>query len=494
MNLPRLSIIISLFAIMLCAGCASLAERGMLPDIKARHVPDVSLSPEIILLDKAKIVNNVHIKTLISSDGRTHLFIVDREKEVHHVEVSGNEVLLHEILGSKEAAAPNMPLDAVEHPAGRLVVLAGDSQFIRSLPDNKWQEIKGNICRRFITVGDDLFCAFIANGKELGAPERRDWTVGWFILIPVAYWSDVIADKLVLAQQSNNTWIIRAVFDPETELSARSDFMVGTARDGSLHFLYRASGEGRAFLVAFGPGGGGAWGGDMSGMEIRYARVQYDQLLSWITENGKQEARKDNPPIPWSAIHGLPLAGMPYVGVYERPTSLGLLGSLYRHFAVNDTPGDLSGLVWVYNLELDDGLHKLGVSENHTWIHLNENPWIHLKLREGKWAPHFDIITMRDLPESGWEWINDLGALIQNDSRGNNHVLLVKSKIGFWSSTHEMCYFFNSGDDWSAPLIIGNNLGIDSRRSIAVDGTGKVFAAWQNKSDNVVGRWILPGK
>ena len=484
---PRLSMIAAfLFAVMLCAGCASMAERGLLPDVKARRQPDVNLSREVILLEEAKIAQGSNFKSVIGTDGRAHLFVADEGKRIHHVEVSGNEVLLREILGTMEGDAPNQAIDAVEHPAGKLRVLAGNKQFIRSAPDNKWHEIKGNLCSRFITAGDDLLCAFIANGKEIGAPTRRDWTVGWFILLPVVFWSDVIADKLVLAQESRDGWTIRAVFDPETKLSARSDFMAGTDQNGSLHFLYRASGESSAFIIAFAPGGGGAWGQDTSAMEIRYARVQYDRLFSGNKNGGSQGEEAGDAPIPWESIQGLPLAPLPYVeDKYQRPTSLSLIGPLERHFAVNGTLGELGGLVWIYNLGLDDGMHRLRTSDM---------PWIHVKIKEGKWAPHFDVVTASDLPESGWRWIHDRGALIKNDSLGNNHVLLVKSKPGFWRSTNEMCYFFHTGGDWSAPLILGSNLGIDSHRSLAVDGTGKVFAVWQNRNNRVVGRWILPQK
>ncbi|MHB8093254.1 MAG: hypothetical protein ACYDH8_16905 [Syntrophales bacterium] len=57
-----------------------------------------------------------------------------------------------------------------------------------------------------------------------------------------------------------------------------------------------------------------------------------------------------------------------------------------------------------------------------------------------------------------------------------------------------MCYFINTGDDWSAPLVLGSSGRIDSQRSLAVDAAGRVFAAWQSRSNRVVGRWILPKK
>lgn len=468
---------------MFCVGCTSLADRGMLPDIKARQVPDVNLGPEFVLIEGTKIAHNSQFKSLISSDGRAHLFLADRKKLIHHVEVSGNEVLLHEILGEMDGDTLGQALDAVEHPAGILRILAGDKQFIRPAPDQKWQEIKGNLCSQFLTTGDHLFCTFIANGEEIGAPTRRDWTVGWFILIPVAFWSDVIADKLVLAQESQNAWTIRAVFDPETTLSVRSDFMVGAVQDGSLHFFYRVSGGSRAFFIAFGAGGGGGWGGNTSAMEMRYARVQYDLLFPGNTNSGNQESQRNDTPISWEAVQGISLPPIPYIGD-KNLTAYFLSGPLERHFTVNGLSGNLEGLVWIYNWRLDDGVHKTGVFDN---------PWIYVKLREGKWDPHFNIVTANDLPESGVRWVNDRAALIKNDSKGNNHILLIKTE-GSWVFNNKMCYLLNTGEDWSVPLVLGKDLRIDSRRSLSIDETGKVFAVWENKSNQVVGRWISPNK
>ena len=452
-----------------------MAERGLLPDVQARRPPDVHLSPEIVLLEENGFADGSNFKSIITADGRAHLFAADRKNRIHHVEVFGSAVLLHEILGMIEDGIPAM--DVVEHPAGCLRVLAGDRQFVRLPLNTKWHEIQGNLCERFIKAGDDLFCAFVADGGKIGAPVRRDWTVGWFILIPIAFWSDRIADKLVLAQETPNGWTICAVFDPNTELSACSDFMVDADRLGFFHFLYRASGEGRWFFVGFGPGGGGGWGESSLPTEIRYAHVHYERLLSEIRNGGAPKAGQD-----FVSIDGKPLAPIPYLKLNPWPANLGLIGPLNSHFAVNRNTGDLSGLIKIYDQELDDGMHRMSHSED---------PWIHVTLSEGQWAQRFQILATKDLPESGGSWINDRGALIRNDVNGNYHVILIKSKIGFWSSAHAMCYFFNTGDDWSAPLVLGKDAIMDGRRTLAIDAAGKVFAAWEDGKNRIVGRWIL---
>ncbi|MHB8093255.1 MAG: hypothetical protein ACYDH8_16910 [Syntrophales bacterium] len=49
---------------------------------------------------------------------------------------------------------------------------------------------------------------------------------------------------------------------------------------------------------------------------------------------------------------------------------------------------------------------------------------IRYKINDGQWAPLFEIVTASDLPDSGWRWINDRGALLNNDAKGANHLLL----------------------------------------------------------------------
>lgn len=475
--------IVSLMAF--CVGCASMAERGLLADVKKRIQPAVNLGPEIILLEEVTLADDSYFTSLIGNDGHAHLFAIDKEKRVRHVEISGNEVHIREILGVMDGLGLNSKLDVIEHPSGKLRVVAGDKMFIRT-EDGKWQEIKGNRCQRFIAVGDDLLCAFIAKGEDMGAPMRRDWTVGWFIVIPVVFWSDVHAEKLVLAQETKDGWAIRAVFDPETKLSARSDFMAGIDRRGFLQFLYRASGGSSTFAVLLTPAGGGAWGGDTSEMEIRYARVQYDRLRSINTDTGIPGSGPGKPPTSWQSVQGTPLVSMPFVeGYYERAISLQFIGPMDRRFTLNGTSGDLEGLIWVYQFKLDDGIRKIGPSNR---------PWVQVIIRDGHWVPRFDIVAASDLPDSGWAWHSNPGALIKSDSKGKTHVLLIRTKPGFWKSMDEMCYFVKAGDDWSAPQILGHNPAdtrFGSFRALALDQTGNVFAAWTNRDNRVVGRWIL---
>jgi hypothetical protein len=305
-------------------------------------------------------------------------------------------------------------------------------------------------------------------------------------LIPVVFWSDVQAEKLVVAKESKDGWSIIGVLDPETKLSAGSDFKVETDRRGLLHFLYRASGGSSAFAVLFTPAGGGAWGEDISEAVIRYARVRYDRLLEVTPNMVNDGSAPSKTSMPWLPIQSLPMAPMPFfVGKGEQAISYRFIGPIKRDFVINGASGDLDGLIWVnlYKLELTDGTRKIASSDV---------PWIQVRIREGQWVPRFDIVAATDLPDSDWVWLNDPGALIKSDLKGVDHILLVGEKGPWTARKSEMCYLVKTGADWSAPIILGHDPTWHAPRTLAVDKSGKVLAVWEDKSKNVVGRWILP--
>lgn len=481
-----------LLLVMFFAGCTSMAERGLLTDVKAHQLPAVDLGPTIILLEEAKLDNESGLASLISNDGHAHLFAIDKKDKIHHIELSGNVVLIHEILGvTKEPASGAMlALDIIEHPQGKLRVVAGDKMFIRS-ENNQWQEIKGNQCQRFLSAGDDLLCAFTIKGKDIGTPRRTDWVVGWFLLLPIVYWKNVEAEKLVLAKESKEGWAIIAVFDPDRKLSTR-DYVVGIDQHGSIHFLYRTYEGSHAFVAH--PQIPGLWRDTgPRPIEIRYAQVRYKHMFLNIADAGNHEPTLDKSPRTWFSIQGLPMSPLPFlVGGFEtdrRRFFPDLIGPLKRYFAVNRISGDLNGLITEIaspplDFQLDDGTRKIGASDT---------PVVKVKIREGKWVPQFDIVTARDLPDSGWRWNDPLhqDALINSDFKGTDHILLKRHKGGFWKSTDEICYLVNSGTGWSAPVVLGNDPNRDKNYTLAVDKTGKVFASW-TKGNRVVGRWILP--
>lgn len=224
-SLPVIVVTVALVLSALLAGCASAVSRGLLPEVVARRPPNIQLGKELILLQEPTRQSTI----LISKDGLVHVFAIDDGRQLNHIEILGDEVITHELLDAIERKS-SQDIDAVEHPHGQLRVLAGEKQYVRPSPDLGWQEIMGNRCSRFVSVGDVIFCAFAANGEEVRAPQRTDVTVGFFILIPIAWWSHKYASKLVLAQETGDGWLIRAVLDADTQLDADRDFMMETDR------------------------------------------------------------------------------------------------------------------------------------------------------------------------------------------------------------------------------------------------------------------------
>jgi hypothetical protein len=478
-SFPKLSLAIFLMCFM---GCASMAERGLLRDVQTRQAPAVSLGPEFTVQEKMMLRYDSRFKTLVTGDGHGHIFIIDKERAVHHIEISGNHVLLRETLGSLGGDVQFFSrIDAVEYPTGALRVIAGDKMFIRS-GQGVWTEVNENRCERFIPVGEKLLCTFIAKGEDLGTPKRTDWVVGLFILIPIVFWSDVHADKLVIAKESKDGWTILAVVDPEAKLSARSDYVVGADRRG-LQFLYRSSGGSYAFWV--GPAGGPAAIGDadISDRQISYARVEYDALFQ---RTSASDSGSKNSPAGWLRITGKPLPVPQFVDRlgYSKFFWQDLLD---RRFAVNGESGDIEGLVWVYQFVMNDGLRKA----DGTGL---EQPWVEISIREDGWIPRFDILAADDIPEPGYKWTSDGNVLIRSDVHGNAHVLLIRSKPGFWTASFENCYFIKTTAGWSAPVVLGSNVPPHSLRDLALDDKGNAFAVWMEKNDTVKGRWILNQK
>jgi hypothetical protein len=446
----RLLIGIFLFILPIVeVGCfPSIASKDQLSDVATHPPPDVQLGPELILFEQTPILS----KSLIDMNGMAHVFFVDGEGRLNHIEILRDKIITREVLGVIENKKAKT-LDAVEHPRGKLRVLSGDKQFFRNAPNAAWQEIKGNRCARFLPVGDDLFCAFITKGEEIHAPERTDYTYGWFLLVPIFYWSHKHVSKLVLAQESPDGWIIRAVVDPDTLMDTDGDFMIGTDRLDNIHILYYTSRGGTAFVFLCAGLSCGGFASDPK-TELRYAQLTYDQLLAHTTDAQSQALSKVATPLQWVSVKGEPAGNILCTGTFKK------LRPLNRSFSVDKLTGD------VYGVE---------VSANGGLCPIN-----------------CDIGTIIDLPVSNHTWSGYQSPLIKIDSKGHKHVLLDSRKVGFWSNHYKMHYLMQDGVNWSAPLFLGNSSGRSSASSLATDNFGAVFATWANKNNKFVGRWIRP--
>jgi hypothetical protein len=292
-------------------------------------------------------------------------------------------------------------------------------------------------------------------------------------LLPVVLWSDVHADKLVIAKEINNAWTILAVLDPETTLSARSDYVVGADRRG-LQFLYHSSGGDYAFWVGPAGGSGAIGGADISDQQIFSARIDYEAMCC--------ENRAG-----WLKVTGNSLQAAPYTdrSAYSTRNWNILNYVLDGRYAVNGSSGDIEGVISVMGFGMDNGARQLGGIWDDTYS------WAEIRIRGDSWAPGFDIVTANDLPESGWSW-NSTDAILKKDADGNSHLLLIGQK-GFWGPT-EICYFAKMDENWSAPLSLGRNVMKWGKTEIALDEAGNALAIWKDENNSVKARWILRDK
>ena len=133
-------------------------------------------------------------------------------------------------------------------------------------------------------------------------------------------------------------------------------------------------------------------------------------------------------------------------------------------------------MVFVSDVTLIDGDRELPF-----WDH--DYSWVEVSLRNGVWAPHFNIVEAKGFPATKTDWGSPL--LLRSDSNCNHHVLITSR----WDPSY-MNYIVKDDEDWSAPLILGNVHKKGGHISLAVSDTGVVFAAWVNEKGKFVGRWI----
>jgi hypothetical protein len=477
------------------SGCTinSLASKGLLPDVKERQPPDVQLGKELTLIEEPPKLST----SLIDKDGVAHIFLIDENNQLNHIEIVGDNINFHEIVGEIEVVSWAF-FDAIEHPQGKLRVIAGNKQYYRTASIREWQEVKGNRCARFVPAGDDLYCSFVIKGSEVAAPQRTDVHYGWFLLFPFASWSETYASKLVLAQETREGWIVRAVLDPNSPYDADPDFMVETDAQGNFHFLYFTSKGDRSTYFLILPAVVGVIGGFYSGQTtepiLRYAQLAPGQLLAHSRAVQAYAMPQTASPVPWLSLQGITLPNtLPFTIGTTKSASFRLLN---RRFSIDKSTREVNGLIWASGVTLVDGDRQLPINftkdrPDHLWVEIGVN--------DGRWSPNFRIVAARDIPAAKYynAWLNYLNTIVKIDSKGNIHALLGSEHPPEWAGKiiSYMNYLVKDGDNWSAPLVLGRSTWQKEReekRTLAVGDSGIAFAAWVNEEDKFVGRWIKP--
>ena len=452
------------------SGCGSLASRDLFPEISARQVPVITLSEIIDLLPGQVETSTI----LLRANGTAAVVTVDSQHQLHYIAVANHGAVTRENLGKIENGSPPR-LDIIEH-RGQLRVLAGDKQFSRGVSDSAWKETGGNRCAKFLPLDDALFCAMVITGEEIKSPERKDWTVGWFILFPVVFWSNTSAAKLVIAQELPEGWLVRAVIDGESPLDADLDFLAATDQSGQLQLLYSASRGGGLFAIGAGLAPG-AFAAGYSGFasELRYAQFSLRELLPNAIDASPSNSLEGT--TRWLTRSSLRLENAPFASRRDpvRP--------LNRRFSVSPGSRVVHGLLWAREMTIPFNSLPLFFGA--------EGGWVEVQLRDGVWNPRVDVVAVEDLPDATFAWaMEDRFAVIANNADGTSRALLESCSIGLWDSTCRLTHFVRISSQWSAPLILGSSkFGYDGR-AIAVGDRGCAFATWVTADAKYVGRWI----
>ena len=215
-------------------GCAA-PGRGPLV-VTDRSSPDVRLSPEIQLLD----VPIQKIRAAIDQDGRVHaLALTSKPPKLYHLVIGIEGVLKREVVTGLDAYDH---LDIAFDGSGNLHAIVDEDHFV--LEDGAWRTLQKHHCTNLISGGEDLYCTYRVEGKDVGTADNIDW---YFIagggyggmgccLIPWSHYPD----KLVLARKTPEGWSKVALLDVETKFEMRYA-SIAADKSGTLHVLYKST-------------------------------------------------------------------------------------------------------------------------------------------------------------------------------------------------------------------------------------------------------------
>ncbi|MEQ1484688.1 hypothetical protein [Methyloglobulus sp.] len=471
---------IALISFFILCSCSSLVEKGRLPEVTNRISPSLQLSSEITILDKEVTL----IKSLVSNNGHAHVFALDNEGRLSHTDIQGNQIQQHHEIGKVELGNAKF-IDAIELTNNQYRILAGDTQYIVDEAGRILREIKGNKCERFLPIGDKLFCSFIISGKEAGAPERTDVTGGIFFILPFVFWSTEQATKLVLAEETANGWLIKAVVDPNIKPDTSPDYVVQLDNQGILHIVYYTTGGGGFFAV-----GGGGNGGVFVGSEsnLRYAQLQTSRLMDRNLPVSSDKSHETNNG--WLAINGANLdwSQVPFFdydsgGVGGASYFASRFTPLTHHLSIDPVLGDLS--FSISGAMSFDGLRKVYIYHGGRLGGLDDL-WLEFRNRKSQWDLDFTTLVTNDIPTKGYEW-NYIYNGVKNriDRSGVGHIIVFSKKSNYLTIE----YLQKNNQNWSLPIKLGNCE--ECRFSdFAVSQHGNIFVYWTNDQDKLIGRWI----
>jgi len=430
---------------LLLMGCVStqLAPEAR-STLDRRPSLDVSVGRPMRLFDHPPD----RVAGLRSHDGRVHVFAIDSEKVLQHVEVDGDSITVREQVGKAAEGSEPIMLDAVEWPSGTLRVVYGPVQFVRSRGDGTWRKIERNRCVRFVVARQRLYCGFVMSGKEFGSQERTDVYWGLVMIFPLAIPVQRQSEKLVIAEAVDESWTVRAVLDVEDPLDAQPYFLMDVDNDEFVHVLYAVNRGGGWFVIGPGLAGGGPEG------SLRYARVKSSMLDKSSDGTSKRSAE-------------------PVILLSSDAVSDSRLGMLY--FVVNPAFGRLEGLV--------------------TGVHHHHALWgaelVFDELRVDSSRP----VLRDDWPREGMRYTY-FNVMVAADADGTLHALVPscggKGPFGCEPGFNYLSYLRRRDGEWSHPIELATKSPAHVRKPYALmiaDGE-RVYVAWGEEGAEFSGRWI----
>lgn len=420
--LSRIAKIAILTLLFLC-GCAG-PGRGPLV-VTDRPSPDVHLSPELQLLD----VPIKKISAAIDQDGLVHILaLAEKPLELHHLVVGKEGVLSQEVVTSLDSCDH---LDIAFDGSGNLHAIVNQDHFV--LEEGVWRTLQQHRCIEFIRGGDDLFCASVVEGKDVGAPGNWDWhlvAAGGYgaavcCLIP---WHSY-PDKFVLAKKTPTGWSRLALLDVETKFEIES-FAVAADKSSTLHLLYKTREGGNIIVDA----------------QCVYARIEPIKRGESSENEERYGSNEEEEPSKLAKFSGQIIT--------SDSQSMGRLDC--HDIAVDPDTG--TALITI---------KKYDYYPPRSYSHIVE---------DGKIGPQVQMY--------------DFDGAIHVEPAGDGRFLAlgVWSDQGSWTRTQFIYYLEYLDGTWSAPVELAK--GELYNAVLLSDLNRRAFALWTNKNGRPIARWI----
>jgi len=412
------------------SGCAT--GPPALSDISnAKTEARVQLSPQIALLN----VPVREARAVIDSDGHVHVLAISRSRDLYYLAIGPEGVTNPVIIRAEVTPHYWSPVNfgaAFDH-VGHLHVLVNQNHLL--LEDGLWRDAQpAPPCGQLLTVGQDLVCAFLTKGDEIGSPGRWDWFAFYGLVLPWHFRST----KLVIARLTPDGSSGWTVIDPDGNRDVKA-FSLATDNQGTVHIFYI---HGRFFLLA---------------EDVQPAYAHLDSRAGHLSlETGTNPSQQDRDQIVMATNTGKAITGM---------SDLCPNRHLSTALAVDPESGTSMIVACVIELSFPD-FGKL-VWKSVTIRAGTEDPPTSLQLHE----QDFPIVRRFSDPHLAPAGRNQFHAVMTWDV----------------DTLYYLCF---ADGTWSTPTVLGSIGGGDEAIQLVSDHRGRALAIWPSTNGSLVARWI----